>query len=65
MVTDYEVYAKTLCIFNLFYGFNATVEYNNQFYTRLVSVVNALFANPVTFLVTVGDIESDIGSKLL
>ena len=65
MVTNNKVYAEFLGIGNLVYGFYATVENDDEFYTFFLSLVDAFAAHPISLVVAVGDVVFYIGIELL
>ena len=65
MITDDEVYAKTLGIFYLLDGLDATVKDDDKFDTRLVRKVDSLLAHSISLVIAVGDVVVDVGIELL
>ena len=65
VVTDNEVDAFLLGIRNLLYGFDAAVQYDDEFHACLHGVVHSFVGYPVTFVVAVGDVIVDVRIELL
>ena len=65
VITDDEVYAKTLGIFYLLDGLDATVKDDDKFDTRLVRKVDSLLAHSISLVIAVGDVVVDVGIELL
>ena len=65
MVTDNEVDAFLFGIRNLFYGFDAAVQYDDQFHTGLIRIIYSLLRYAIPFVVTVGNVVVDVRIELL
>ena len=57
MIADDKINAVVLCIFDFIYGLDTTIQCYDQGRSRFPCIVDALCGNPVTFIVTVGDIK--------
>ena len=65
MVADDKVNSLLFGIRNLFYGFNAAVQYDDKPYSGFSGVVNSFFGNSVSFVITVRDVIVKVRIELL
>ena len=56
MIADNEINTSFAGICNFINGFDAAVEYDYQADTGVGGIIHSLARNPVTFVVTVGDV---------
>ena len=54
MVANDEIDAFFFGVRNFINGLDATIKYDNKFYTCLIGVIHSLNRNSITFVVTVG-----------
>ena len=65
MVAYYEIKLFRIRIVHLLIGLNATVQGYNQLKSLFSSKVHSLYADAISFLITIGNIIRHIGVKLL